>query len=104
VRCLQLERDLSKKSPVFYPVIVHDDQVTLEGVGTGMRTSKGKVNVHLEDGTSISLDKTGSVVTCENSSFALIPTSANSHLPVLPNELKRKMRDARSLISQLILK
>jgi serine/threonine protein kinase len=106
-RCLELEVDLHRKEAgrpdtVFYPVIVNEDIVALEGVGTGIRSPDGDVSVRLEDGTSLSLDRTGSVVTLDAKDYALAPGAAPPDLPPLPPHLRHKLRQARALIGQLL--
>ncbi|GBG25670.1 Protein kinase, putative [Hondaea fermentalgiana] len=95
-------KQAGSKTPVYYPVIVNDDQVTLPGVGTGMRTAQGHVNVHLEDGTDLTLDRSASVLTCADRSYALLPGLASTNLPVLPTELRSKLRQAQAVVNQLL--
>lgn len=107
LRCLQIEMDIyrkqaASKAPVHFPVIINDDQVTLPGVGTGMRTAKGHVNVHLEDGTDLTLDRSASVLTHADRSYALLPGIASPQLPVLPVELRGKLRQAQAVVNQLL--
>ena len=104
--CLEIEVNLVRKCPgkaaVYYPVIVNDDQVVVKGIGTGMRTCDGDVNVYLEDGTSIILDKSASVVTCDDTDYALFRTKKNSGLPYLPSNLRCKLGQANAVIGQLM--
>jgi serine/threonine protein kinase len=106
-RCLELEVDLHRKEAgradtVFYPVIMNEDIVALEGVGTGIRSPDGDVSVRLQDGTSLSLNRTGSVVTLDAKDYALTAGAALPDLPQLPPHLRHKLRQARALIGQLL--
>jgi len=103
-RCLQIEVDIYRLysgQSLMIPVIINEDQVAIAGVGTGMRLSTGEVQVRLEDGTFISLDKSASTVTVSNQSFLLMKTNENMHLPSLPAKYRSKVGRARNVLKQL---
>jgi len=105
LRCLELEVEVHRKRgkhQVFFPIIVHEEQVAVKGVGRGLRNQEGDVTVLLDDGTSLILDRTASIVTHGNQSYALLRQPETENLPQLPSNLRTKLRDAQRVVNELI--